>query len=76
MQTIEASGPGNAPGGTGTQANLLPFALGLKAQIFEVYIQDLQVAYDPTSPDYARYSQAYQSVFQQTASKLGFAPAK
>jgi uncharacterized protein (TIGR03437 family) len=76
LQTIAASDPTNAPGGTGSLVNLFPFALGLGAQIFEVYIQDLQVAYDPTSPDYARYSQAYQAVFQQTASKLGFAPGK
>ncbi|MGO9230280.1 MAG: hypothetical protein ACLQKA_13880 [Bryobacteraceae bacterium] len=73
LQTIAASDPTNAPGGTGTMVDLLPFALGLHAQIFEVYIQDLQVAYDPTSPDFAQYSQAYQSVFEQTASKLGLA---
>ena len=71
LQTIAASDPANAPGGTGTLVNLLPFALGLNAQILEVYIQDLQVAYDPTSPNYAQYSQAYQLVFQQTASKIG-----
>ena len=76
LQTIAASDPTNTPGGTGTLVNLLPFALGLGAQIFEVYIQDLQVAYDPTSANYAQYSQAYQAAFQQTASKLGFAPAR
>ncbi len=76
LQTIAASDPSNAAGGTGTLVNLFPFALGLGAQIFEVYIQDLQVAYDPTSPSYAQYSQAYQSVFQQTATKLGYSPAK
>ena len=76
LQTIAASDPANAPGGTGTLANLLPFAVGLGAQILEVYMADLQVAYDPTSSNYAQYNQAYQAVFQQTASKLGFAPAK
>ena len=76
LQTIAASDPANAAGGTGTLVNLFPFALGFGTQIFEVYIQDLQVAYDPTSPDYSQYSQAYQAVFQQTASKLGFAPAQ
>jgi hypothetical protein len=70
LQTIAASDPTNAPDGTGTLANLFPFALGLHAQILEVYIQDLQIAYDPTSPDYAQYSQAYQTLFQQTASVL------
>jgi len=73
LQTIAASDPTNAAGGTGTLVNMLPFALGLHTQIFEVYIQDLQVAYDPTSADYAQYGQAYQAVFQQTASVLGMA---
>lgn len=76
LQTIAASDPANAPGGAGTLVNLFPFALGLNAQIFETYIEDLQVAYDPTSANYAQYSQAYQLVFQQTASKIGFAAAK
>jgi len=76
LQTIAASDPTDAPGGTGTLAKLLPFALGLHAQIFEVYIQDLQVAYDPTSPNFAQFSQTYQSVFQQTASKIGLATAQ
>jgi hypothetical protein len=76
LQTVAASDPTNAPRGTGTLVNLLPFALSLDVQIFEVYIQDLQVAYDPTSPNFAQYRQAYSQVFQQTASKIGFAPAK
>lgn len=74
LQTIAASDPTNAPGGTGSLVDLLPFALGLHAQIFEVYIQDLQVAYDPTSSSYAKYGQAYQAVFQQVAAKVGLAP--
>jgi uncharacterized protein (TIGR03437 family) len=72
LQTIAASDPTNAPGGTGSLVDLFPFALGLHTQILEVYIQDLQVAYDPTSPDYAKYGQTYQTVFQQTAAQLGF----
>lgn len=59
--------------GTGSLVTLLPFALGLRTQILEVYVQDLQMAYDPISPNYAAYSQAYQQVFRQTAAVLGFA---
>jgi uncharacterized protein (TIGR03437 family) len=73
LQTIAASDPANAPGGTGSLSVLLPFALSLKTQILEIYIQDLQVAYDPTSPSYAQYSKAYQDVLTQTAAALGFA---
>lgn len=76
LQTIAASDPSNAPGGTGTLANLFPFALGLHTQILEAYIQDLQVAYDPTYSQYAQYNQTYQSVFQQTAATLGTAVGK
>ena len=50
---------------------LLLFALNLHTQIFEIYIQDLQVAYDPTSRNYAAFSQAYQQVFQNTAAVVG-----
>ena len=55
---------------------LFPFALGLHTQILEAYIQDLQVAYDPTYSQYAQYNQTYQSVFQQTAATLGTAVGK
>ena len=75
LQTIAASDPANAPGGTGSLAVLFPFALGLHTQIFEVYIEDLQVAYDPTSANYAAYGQTYRQVFQQMAQTLGYAPA-
>jgi uncharacterized protein (TIGR03437 family) len=75
LQTIAASDPANAPGGTGSLPVLLPFALKLHTQVFEVYIQDLQVAYDPTSPNYTQYGQAYRQVFEQVAAALGSAPA-
>ena len=55
---------------------LLPFALSLRTQIFEVTIQDLQVAYDPTSPNYAQYGKAYQQVYQQAAETVGYGSAK
>jgi uncharacterized protein (TIGR03437 family) len=74
LQTIAASDPANAPGGVGSLGVLLPFALSLNTQILEIYVQDLQVAYDPTSPSYAQYSPAYQQVLTQTATSLGFAP--
>ena len=73
LQTIAASDRTDASGGTGSLVTLLPFALGLRTQILEVYVQDLQMAYDPISPNYAAYSQAYQQVFRQTAAVLGFA---
>jgi hypothetical protein len=71
LQTIAQSDPTNAAGGTGSMTVLLPFALSLHTQIFEVYIQDLQVAYDPTSVNYAMYSQAYQQAFQNAAAVVG-----
>jgi hypothetical protein len=49
LQTIAASDPANTPGGTGSLGVLLRFALSLNTQILEIYVQDLQVAFDPTS---------------------------
>jgi uncharacterized protein (TIGR03437 family) len=74
LQTIAASDPANAPGGTGSLTVLLPFALSLHTQILEVYVQDLQVAYDPTSASYSQYGQAYRQLFDQVAGVLGYAP--
>ena len=71
LQTIAASDPTNAAAGTGSMTVLLPFALSLRTQIFEVYLQDFQVAYDPSSVNYAMYSQAYQQAFQSTAAIVG-----
>jgi hypothetical protein len=73
LQTIAASDPANTPGGVGSLGLLLPFALSLNTQILEIYIQDLQVAYDPTDPNYTQYGPAYQQVLTQTAMALGFA---
>jgi len=71
LQTIAASDPTNAAGGTGSMTVLLPFALRLHTQIFEVYLTDLEVAYDPANPNYAMYSQAYQQAYQNAAAVLG-----
>jgi hypothetical protein len=76
LQTIAASDPSNAAGGTGSLTVLLPFALKLYTQILEVYVEDLQVAYDPTSAAYAQYGQAYRQLFDQVAGTLGYAAGK
>jgi hypothetical protein len=76
MQTIAASDPTNAAGGTGSMTVLLPFALSLHTQVFEVYVQDLQVAYDPTSQYYGQYSKAYQQVYDQVAQSVGYGSVK
>ena len=72
LQTISASDPSNLQGGTGSLTVLLPFGLSLGAQVFEIYVQDWQIAYDPTSPNYASYGGVYQAVFQQTQVALGY----
>ena len=71
LQTIAASDPASAAGGTGSMRTLLPFALQLRTQILEVYLQDLQVAYDPASANYAKYSAAYSQAFQSAAAVVG-----
>jgi hypothetical protein len=72
LQTISASDPTNAAGGTGSLTVLFPFALSFRTQIFEVYIPDLLIAYDPANPNYAQYGKAYQQVFEQVAETVGY----
>lgn len=72
LQTISASDPANVTGGVGSLTVLLPFALSLGAQALEIYVDDWQVAYDPTSPNYAKYGAAYRRVFAQTQAALGY----
>ena len=71
LQSILASDPTNAPGGTGSMVTLLPFALGLHTQIVEVYAVDFEVAYDPANPNYAMYGAAYRQAYQSAAATLG-----
>jgi hypothetical protein len=72
LSTLAASDPTNAPGGTGSMTALLPFALSLHTQIFEAYISDLLIAYDPTNKDYAQYGAAYRQAFEQFADTVGY----
>jgi hypothetical protein len=72
LQTAGQSDPTNAAAGVGSMTVLLPFALSLHTQLFEIYLKDLQIAYDPTSPDYGQYSQVYQQAYEKAAETLGF----
>ena len=56
---------------SGSMVDMLPFALGLHVQIFEIYIEDWLVAYDPTDPNYARHHEEYQKAFESAARVLG-----
>ena len=75
LQTVAASDPtyvGNPPHGTmGSLVPLLPFALQRGATHLELYYQDWQVAYDPTSPNYATYSAVYQTAIQSARGTFG-----
>jgi hypothetical protein len=50
---------------------MLPFAVNQRVQIFEIYVQDWLVAYDPGSPGYAQYHAEYQKVLEEAAKSLG-----
>jgi hypothetical protein len=70
LQTGGASHPdGSSPGGSMTES--LPFALSQHVQIFEFYVDDFLVAYDPSYPDYARYHEEYQKTYAAAAKLLG-----
>ena len=54
--------------------DLLPFALSQGAQIFEIYLQDWQIAYDPDDPQYGRHHAEYQRAFEAVAKVVGGSP--
>jgi hypothetical protein len=70
LQTIKQSNP-DGGGNVGSMVDLLPFALRLRTQIFEIYVQDWLVAYDPSNPDYDRYHKDYQQAFEAAAKVVG-----
>jgi hypothetical protein len=70
LQSVKQSDPGGS-GRVGSMVDLLPFALKLHTQIFEIYVQDWLVAYDPSNPDYDRYHKDYQQAFEAAAKVVG-----
>jgi len=69
LQTGGESHPDGS--GPGSMTEMLPFALSQHVQIFEFYVDDLLVAYDPSHPDYARHHEEYQKVYESAARVLG-----
>jgi hypothetical protein len=70
LQTVKQSNP-DGSGRVGSMVEILPFALKLRVQIFEIYVQDWMVAYDPSDPDYDRYHKDYQQAFEAAAKVVG-----
>jgi hypothetical protein len=70
LQTRKQSNP-DGGGPVGSMVELLPFAQKLHVQIFEIYVQDWLVAYDPSNPDYSQYHQEYQRAFEAAARIVG-----
>ncbi len=70
LQTLEETNP-DRTGKVGSLADLLPFALQLHTQIFEIYTQDWLIAYDPEDPNYAQYHAEYQKALESAAKIVG-----
>jgi len=70
LQTLGPTRPDHG-GDVGSLVEMLPFAVNQRVQIFEIYLQDWLIAYDPTSIDYPRYHQEYQRVLEDAAKALG-----
>ena len=70
LQTVKQTDP-NGNGRVGSMVDILPFALRLKTQIFEIYAQDWLVAYDPSDPNYDRHHKEYQQAFEAAAKVVG-----
>ena len=71
LQTFGVSSPAGLPP-AGSLTTTLPFAVSLGATMFEIFVQDWQVAYDPTSPNYSAYGAAYRALFSQIEQSLGY----
>jgi len=71
LQTYGVSSPAGLPP-SGSLTTTLPFALSLGATVFEMFIQDWQVAYDPTSPNYSTYGATYRALFAEIERSLGY----
>lgn len=70
LQSVKQSDP-DGGGRTGSMVDMLPFALKLHAQIFEIYVQDWLIAYDPSDPNYDRHHKEYQQAFEAAAKVVG-----
>jgi hypothetical protein len=70
LQTRKQSDP-DGNGRIGSMVDLLPFAQKLRVQIFEIYVQDWLVAYDPDDPDYELHHKDYQQAFEAAAKVVG-----
>ncbi len=70
LQTLGPTHPDHS-GDVGSLVDMLPFAVSQRVQIFEIYVQDWLVAYDPASPGYAQYHTEYQKALEDAAKALG-----
>jgi hypothetical protein len=78
VQTLFSSDPGTSVSGssstsTGPLPPLLSTALGMHAQIFELYAQDWLLAFDPSYQGYAEYHAAMARALAATATVVGTA---
>lgn len=69
LQTLFKTDPGG--GRVGSLVDILPFGLKIHAQIFELYPQDLLLAYDPQFPGYAQYHASYEKAIESTTAAVG-----
>ena len=70
LQTGGATNPdGSEPAGSMTA--ILPFALSQHVQIFEIYVEDFLVAYDPSNSQFARHHDEYQKIYESAVRILG-----
>ena len=70
---IQTQGPSSPSGGApiGSLVPIVRYVLAQHAQILELYTQDWLVAYDPSSPNYGAYHQAYADALGAAAAVVG-----
>ncbi len=70
LQTLGPTKPDHS-GDVGSLVDMLPFAVNQRVQIFEIYLQDWLVAYDPYTPGYPQHHEEYRRVLEDAAKVLG-----
>jgi hypothetical protein len=70
IQTEGPSAPNGAPP-VGSLVPILNYTLAEHAQIFEIYAQDWQTAFDPAAPDYPAYHTQYADALGTVAAVVG-----
>jgi hypothetical protein len=71
IMTLAMTTPAGGPTNMGTLPPLLQAGLQIRGQIFEIYLEDWLLAFDPSYPGYATYHASYAAALDAAAAVVG-----